>query len=53
MPVVESHARREVLDGAEAVFLTNSLIGVRTVAMIDDRPIGGEDLVSELREAAT
>jgi branched-chain amino acid aminotransferase/4-amino-4-deoxychorismate lyase len=49
--VVETHADREALDGAEAMFLTNSLIGIRAVSSLDGRPVGGEGLASEIARA--
>ena len=49
--VVETHAGPDVLPRADAVFLTNSLIGVRAVSSLDGRAIGGEDLASEIARA--
>jgi branched-chain amino acid aminotransferase/4-amino-4-deoxychorismate lyase len=49
--VVETHAPAEALASAEAVFITSSLIGLRAVASLDGRSIGGEALVSALAEA--
>jgi branched-chain amino acid aminotransferase/4-amino-4-deoxychorismate lyase len=51
VPVVEARAPLSALAEAEAVFITNSLIGVRAVAVVDGRAVGGEALVSELRDA--
>jgi branched-chain amino acid aminotransferase/4-amino-4-deoxychorismate lyase len=48
---VEVHAPAAALAEAEAVFITNSLIGLRAVAAIDGRPMGGEARVSALRDA--
>jgi branched-subunit amino acid aminotransferase/4-amino-4-deoxychorismate lyase len=45
---VEARARMESLAGAEAVFLTNSLIGLRPVAAIDGRAIPGHTLIGRL-----
>lgn len=49
--VAETRAGREALDEVEAIFLTNSLIGVRAVSSLDGRAIGGEGLVSEIARA--
>ncbi len=50
-PVQEVAAVREALDGAEAVFLTNSLVGVRAVASLDGRALAPHPLVGSLRAA--
>lgn len=44
IPVEEVRVGREALDDAEGLFLTNSLIGVRAVAMLDGRPVAGSPL---------
>ena len=49
--VVETRAPLSALAEAEAVFITNSLIGLRAVTAIDGRPIGGEATVSDLRNS--
>jgi branched-chain amino acid aminotransferase/4-amino-4-deoxychorismate lyase len=46
--VVETRAGRAALDDAEAIFLTNSLIGVRPVSSLDGRAIGGEVFASQI-----
>lgn len=48
----EAVAGRAALDGAEAVFLTNALIGVRAVSAIDARPFQPHSLVGRLAAAA-
>jgi branched-chain amino acid aminotransferase/4-amino-4-deoxychorismate lyase len=45
---VEAHAGPETLLGAEGVFLTNSLIGVRPIAAIDGRSAPTHPLVAQL-----
>jgi branched-chain amino acid aminotransferase/4-amino-4-deoxychorismate lyase len=47
--VREVAAPREALDAASAVFLTNSLIGVRPVASLDGRLVGSDPLVPILQ----
>jgi len=42
---------RSALEGVEAAFLTNSLIGVRPAAELDGRPLGGSPLVERLARA--
>jgi branched-chain amino acid aminotransferase/4-amino-4-deoxychorismate lyase len=49
--VAEIHARPQALDQAEAIFLTNSLIGVRAVCALDGRPIGAHALTARLAQA--
>jgi branched-subunit amino acid aminotransferase/4-amino-4-deoxychorismate lyase len=49
--VVEARAGPEALQAAEAVFLTNSLIGVRAVSGLDGRAFGEHPLVARLAEA--
>lgn len=44
MAVEEVRTGREVLDGVDGLFLTNSLIGVRAVATLDGRPVVQADL---------
>ncbi len=39
------------LDGIQAMFLTNSLVGLREVSSLDGRPFAGSALVSELEAA--
>lgn len=51
--VVEDRAGAEVLAAADAVFLTNSLIGVRPAASLDGRLLGASPLVGRLSEAVT
>ena len=46
--VAEVRAGREALDRAEAVFLTNSLVGIQPVAALDGRPLGPHPLVAGL-----
>ncbi|MDO8296439.1 MAG: aminotransferase class IV [Caulobacter sp.] len=53
VPVTEVAAGVEVLAAAQAVFLTNSLIGVRAAASLDGRPLAGCDLVAELARAVS
>jgi branched-chain amino acid aminotransferase/4-amino-4-deoxychorismate lyase len=50
-PVIEAHAPVEVLAGAEGVFLTNALIGVRAAASLDGRPLAASSLVERLGQA--
>jgi branched-chain amino acid aminotransferase/4-amino-4-deoxychorismate lyase len=49
---IEVAAPRAVLDEAEALFLTNSLIGVRPVGELDGRAFGPSPLVEALARAA-
>jgi branched-subunit amino acid aminotransferase/4-amino-4-deoxychorismate lyase len=49
--VVEARAPPVVLAGAEGVFLTNSLIGLRAVDEIDGRPVPRHGLVEQLNRA--
>ncbi len=44
--VEEVHADRAALAGAEGLFLTNSLIGVRAVSMLDGRPVAESPLTA-------
>ncbi len=46
--VDEVRAGREALDGAEGLFLTNSLIGVRPVSMLDGRPVAESPLTARV-----
>ncbi len=46
--VEQVKAPREILDGVDAVFLTNSLIGVRAVTRLDGMSLRGHPLVEEL-----
>lgn len=48
VPVEEVAANRTALESAEAVFLTNSLIGVRPVAWLDGRALAPHPLVERL-----
>jgi branched-subunit amino acid aminotransferase/4-amino-4-deoxychorismate lyase len=43
------HATPEALEGAQAIFLTNSLIGAQPVAALDGRPIARHALVEAIR----
>jgi branched-chain amino acid aminotransferase/4-amino-4-deoxychorismate lyase len=45
---LEVRAGREALDRAEAVFLTNSLVGVQPVTALDGRTLGAHPLAVEL-----
>lgn len=49
--VEEVHAPRAMLETAEAIFLTNSLIGVRPVASLDGTPIRTHPIVERLTAA--
>jgi branched-chain amino acid aminotransferase/4-amino-4-deoxychorismate lyase len=49
--VEEVRAPRAMLEGAEAIFLTNSLIGVRPVASLDGTPLRTHRLVDDLAAA--
>lgn len=49
--VVETRAGLEALNEAEAMFLTNSLLGVRAVSSLDGRAISGDAFVSEVARA--
>jgi branched-subunit amino acid aminotransferase/4-amino-4-deoxychorismate lyase len=51
MPVQEVVAARGALDGVQAVFLTNSLIGLRRVERLDGVALGEARQVSALAEA--
>lgn len=46
--VEEVRVGREALDDAEGLFLTNSLIGVRAVAMLDGRPVAESPLTAQV-----
>jgi branched-subunit amino acid aminotransferase/4-amino-4-deoxychorismate lyase len=46
--VEEVRVGRDALDMAEGLFLTNSLIGARTVSMLDGRPVAQSPLVSRV-----
>jgi branched-subunit amino acid aminotransferase/4-amino-4-deoxychorismate lyase len=48
IPVEEVRVGREALDGAEGLFLTNSLIGVRAVAMLDGRAVAESPLTAQV-----
>lgn len=48
--IEEVQARSDVLAGAEALFLTNSLIGVRAVIRLDDRVLTDHPMTRELAE---
>src|SRR5262249_46281750 len=48
LPAREVRAGREALDGAEAIFLTNSLIGVAPVASLDGAEVGTAAVVAKL-----
>jgi branched-chain amino acid aminotransferase/4-amino-4-deoxychorismate lyase len=45
---LEVRAPREALDGAQALFLTNSLAGVRQIAALDGRACGAHGLVEAI-----
>jgi len=47
---VEARVGVEALAGADAAFLTNSLIGLRDVSMIDERVLGAGPMVERLRQ---
>ena len=49
--VQEVKAPRAMLESAQAIFLTSSLIGVRPVSRLDGIQIGQHRLVTELAEA--
>ena len=49
--VAEVHALGEALRGAEAIFLTNSLMGVRAVSRLDEMEVGPSALVAQLAAA--
>lgn len=49
--VREVRAARDALDRADAVFLTNSLVGLRAAVEIDGRPAGESALPERLRAA--
>ena len=51
VPVVETAAGLQTLAGAQAVLITNSLIGLRAVEGLDGRRFPGHDLVRVLAEA--
>nr|WP_307352577.1 aminotransferase class IV [Caulobacter ginsengisoli] len=51
MPVQEVAAPRAALDGAQAIFLTNSLIGLRRVESLDGIALGDAPQVSALAQA--
>lgn len=51
MTVLEVRAPREALAGAEAIFLSSSLIGLRPVSALDGQPVGGDALVRAIRDA--
>jgi branched-subunit amino acid aminotransferase/4-amino-4-deoxychorismate lyase len=48
MAVLETRAARDALIGAQAIFLTNSLIGLRAVSTLDGRALPGDPLVERL-----
>jgi branched-subunit amino acid aminotransferase/4-amino-4-deoxychorismate lyase len=43
MDVAEGRWPRSALNGAQTIFLTNSLIGVRAVSVLDGRPLAPDD----------
>lgn len=49
--VEEVKAPRAMLEGADAIFLTSSLAGVRAVSSLDGVPIGGHPMVERLAAA--
>ncbi len=52
LKVCEARAGVEALAGADAVFLTNSLTGVRPLVWLDGRDLGGDPRVAALAAAA-
>jgi branched-chain amino acid aminotransferase/4-amino-4-deoxychorismate lyase len=48
---VEIRAGVQALDGAAAIFITNSLIGVREAAVLDGRPLPQDGRVKALAKA--
>ena len=50
--VAEVAVGLEALEGAQAIFLTNSLIGVREVESLDGRPLARLSLVAEIAQRA-
>ncbi len=50
-PAMEHQDPASALDGAQAVFLTNSLIGMRRVGRLDGRDYGGHALLDALDKA--
>jgi branched-subunit amino acid aminotransferase/4-amino-4-deoxychorismate lyase len=50
-PVQEVSAGPQALHGAQALFLTNSLIGLRRIAQLDGAPCGDHPLVGRLEQA--
>lgn len=51
VPVTEAVVGHEALAQAEAVFITNSLVGVRPAAALDGRPLAESALVARLSAA--
>jgi branched-subunit amino acid aminotransferase/4-amino-4-deoxychorismate lyase len=51
LAAAEVAASRSTLDSAEAVFLTNSLIGVREVGLLDGAAVPRSAVTAQLREA--
>jgi branched-chain amino acid aminotransferase/4-amino-4-deoxychorismate lyase len=51
LAVAEVAVERSTLDRAEGLFLTNSLIGVREVALLDGAPIQRSPVTARLRDA--
>lgn len=49
--VLEVHAGPDALQGVQAAALTSSLIGLRRVAFLDGRTIGGHRLLAALQDA--
>jgi len=49
LEVVEARAGPEALAGAQGVFLTNSLIGVRSAASLDGRALATAEVIEALR----
>lgn len=47
-PIIETTAGREALDRAEAVFVTNSLMGIRPAASVDGRALEAHPLLATL-----
>ncbi len=50
LPVIEVAGTLQTLQSADAVFLTNSLVGVRSVSHLDGAPLGDPDLVQQFEQ---
>jgi branched-subunit amino acid aminotransferase/4-amino-4-deoxychorismate lyase len=51
LPIAEARMEVEALFGAEEIFLTNALTGVRPVASIEGRMLAGRRMAHELAQA--